>query len=503
MLNDKGHVVINNEISEPTGDYVCDYLLSQTNETAFLDFKWILDVKRDSQEFPKIIKDVYAFSNYGGGWLLLGVKENNHVDPKIKGKFVKTGLPNNFEIEDASLQEKINSYLDKPISIKFRQFSRTIDKEERKFALVYFQPSSEMMIPKNDIKYSAGDKEKIAVRKDVVYTRRGTQSITASNYEKELIRKRLTKEEYRLSILSGEPEEIQEIIFSNLFEVKSIPNKVYVGTAKHRSFEERIRTLRLAYPGQRYFSLKYRIYKDKIVTFGDLENLRDIHSALVWPNEIQQESVTDWLGDPDKEKIIISLLNKEVTCKAKQQGMRYDGKTHRLFYPMLYGDERKEEWPTRYRGVQKKRVMKRISDPKLKQYAYLHEAVKIEIMNIGNRFYLRINPTMIITEDGKTPRIGLKEGAIITEHAYRIYNKQYLNTILFWINKLGDGNDVCVVKDFMISNEPVQTNMEIGITWDIPTTDFKKFIMEFDAELASANEEDAGLEELGDENHDF
>lgn len=503
MSNDKSLVSINNETSEPTGDYVCDYLLSQSNETAFLDFKWILDVKKNSQEFPKIIKDVYAFSNYGGGWLLLGVKENDRADPKIKGKFIKTGLPDNFEIEDASLQEKINSYLDEPISVQFKQFFRTMDNEERRFALIYFQPSSKIMVSKNDVKYNTGNKEKTAIRKNAIYTRRGTQSIVASNYEKELIKKRLAKEEYQLSILSGEPEEIQETIFSNLFEVKSIPNKVYVGTARHKSFAERIKTLRLTYPAQKYFSLKYRIYENKIVTFGDLENLMDIHSTLVLSDEIRQESVADWLADPDKEKIIISLLNKEVTCKAKQLGMLYDKKTHRLFYPTMYGDERKEEWPTRYKGIQKKRVAKKIFDTELKQYVYLHDAIKIEIMNIGNKFYLRLNPTMMITEDGKIPRIGLKEGAIITRHAYRIYNKQYLNNILFWINKLGNGDDIYVEKNFVISNEPIQTSMEIGITWDIPTTDFKKFITEFDAELASTIEEETDLEEIGDENRDF
>jgi len=36
--------------------------MSQTKETAFHDFKWTLDIAKGSQDFPKIIKDVYAFS---------------------------------------------------------------------------------------------------------------------------------------------------------------------------------------------------------------------------------------------------------------------------------------------------------------------------------------------------------------------------------------------------------------------------------------------------------
>lgn len=505
MPDEKGSVLINDEISDPIGDYIIDYLLAQTKETTFHDFKWTLDVRKYSQDFPKIIKDVYAFSNYGGGWLVLGVKQNDHSDENIKGKFVKVGLPSSFELEDASLQEKINSYLEEPISIQYTEFTRTINKEERRFALIYFPPSTKTMIPKEDVKYQAGDKERTVVLKDIVYTRRGTQSIPASDYEKELIKKRLTKEEYRLSILSGEPEEIHEIIYSNLFEVKNIPEKIYLGTAKHESFEELIESLQLAHPDEKHFPLKFRTYENKVVTFANLTNPMNIHSEIVQKDEIRQESVADWLADPDKEKIIVSLLNKEVIDKAGRQGMRYDNKTAKLYYPMFHDErERKEEWPTRYKGVKKKQVAKRMWADKLKRYVYSHGAIRTAIMKIDNQFYLRLNLTMMITENGRIPMIGMKEGAIITGQTYRIYNKQQLNNILFWINKLGDGKDVLVIKDFLISNEPTQTSMDIGISWDIPTTDFKQIIEEFDAELERAEEEaEADGEKTEEENYDF
>jgi len=504
MPDDRGSVFINDEVSDPIGDYVCDYLLSQAKETTFHDFKWTIDVSKGSQDFPKIIKDVYAFSNYGGGWLVLGIKQNDRSDPKVKGRFVKAGLPDDFELEDASLQEKINSYLDEPISIQYAEFFRTINKKQRKFALIYFPPSSKMMVPKEDIKYRAGDRERTAVLKDTPYTRRGTQSIPASDYEKELIKKRLTKEEYRLSILSGEPDEIHEIIYSNLFEVKNIPEKVYIGTAKHKSRAEVIEALRLVHPDDKHFPLKYMPYEDKIVTFANLTHPINIHSEIVQPDKITQESVADWLADPDKERIIVSLLNKEVIDKAERQRMRFDRKTGKLYYPVFHDErERKEEWATRYRGVLKKQVAKRMWTDTLARYIYSHGAIRTGILKIDDRFYLRLNPTMMITEDGKTPMIGMKEGAIITGQTYRVYNKQQLNNILFWINKFGDGGDVFVTGDFVISNEPVQTSMEIGITWDIPTADFKQIIEESDAELLAKEAEDEEDEEYEEENYDF
>lgn len=64
--NKKIGVIINNELTDPLGDFVIDYLLSQTKETNYHDFKTILDISRNSNDFPKIIKDVYGFSNAGG-----------------------------------------------------------------------------------------------------------------------------------------------------------------------------------------------------------------------------------------------------------------------------------------------------------------------------------------------------------------------------------------------------------------------------------------------------
>ena len=491
MSDVKGGVIINDDVSDPVGDYVIDYLLAQTKETTFHDFKWTVDITKDSQDFTKIIKDVYAFSNYGGGWLVLGVKQNDHSNEKNKGKFIKAGLPDDFELEDASLQEKINSFLDEPISIQYTEFTRTINRDNKKFALIYFPPSSKIMVSKKDIKYNTGNKERTAVLKNIVYTRRGTQSIIASDYEKKLIKNRLEKENYRLSILNGEPENVHEIIYSNLFEVTKLPEKVYLGTTKYNSFPKILEALRLTHPGMYYFPLNLRFYEDKIVTFANLNDVLNIHREIVDTNKITQESVADWLENEDKEKIIISLLNKEVTDKARGQGMQYDNDSSKLYYALGSDQiERKEEWPSRYRGLQKKQVSKKRWSDKLKRYICLHAAIRTRIMRINTTFYLRLNLTMVVTEDGKKPVKGMKVGAIITGETYRIYNKGQLNLILFWINKLGGGTDISVISDFEISNEPVHISMDTGISWDIPTSDFKQIIAEFDAEAEQARREE-------------
>ena len=129
---------------------------------------------------------------------------------------------------------------------------------------------------------------------------------------------------------------------------------------------------------------------------------------------------------------------------------------------------------------------------------YLHQAVKPAIMQINGQFYLRLNTTMLITKDGKTPVTGIRERAIITSQTYRTYNKQQLNDILFWINKFGDGSDVLVAKSFVISSEPVNTSIDVGISSDIPTKSIQEVIKETNKET-----EQIMMEELEEENYEF
>ena len=499
MAQTKSAVLINNELSDPLGDYVIDYLLSQTKETTFHDFKWTIDVSKDSPDFPKIIKDVYAFTNYGGGFLVLGVKQNDHSNPDIKGSFVKTGLPEGFEIDQSTLQEKINSFMDLPITVGYTQFYREVYGETRKFALIYIPPSPKIMIPKKHGEYKIDGKVRNAFVKGAIYTRRGTASVQASDYEVSQIKKRVKNEQYRLSILSGEPDKVTEKLYGNLFEIKNIPQFVYVGNGRFDSYSKVIEELQKKYPERRSFSLKYRPYEEKIVSFQNLKNPSNINSELVYHDEVYLEETKNWLEDKDKERIIISLLNKEVADAGRRVGMRFDGKTAKLFYPT---DEpvRSESWPTRYKGEQQKQVAKRIWAEQLHRHVFAHAAVRPTVMRIGQKFYLRLNLTMIITEDGRVPMLGQQEGTIITRSSYRKYNKQQLNNILFWINKLGDGNVVFVLKDFIISNEPVQTTADTGILWDMPTMDLKQIIEDYKPEDEMDEEE---IDEVGEPSYEY
>jgi hypothetical protein len=201
---------------EPLGDIMLDFLVERDREEPFIDFKENLSVARDAP-FEKIAKDIFAFSNYGGGFLLIGFKqrprrpktnetekEENKEDTRT---FLPVGLSNSFYVDQADLQVKFNAYSNAPIELGYREFFRNINGSTKKFAAIYIPPSTCLLKPVKAGRYvDKKGKERTAFKIGAILFRRGTQSIVASAEEVTWIQGRVEKEGYRLSVLSGYPD---------------------------------------------------------------------------------------------------------------------------------------------------------------------------------------------------------------------------------------------------------------------------------------------------------
>jgi len=484
--------------SEPSSDKVISFLLSQTKESPFLDFKRKIDITKNS-DFPKIVKDVLAFANNGGGWIMIGVKENDYLDPSIKGSFIFEGLPDNFEIDQATLQEKINAYLDEPFEIGYSQFFKKINGVERKFGLIHIPPSFVILKPKKDGEYTIEGKKMKAFSTDDVFTRRGTQSILASKLEFKWIKERIKDKNYRHFLLKGDPDKVNEKLYSNLFEVTSFPNTVYVAEAKFDTIKEDRECLQMTYPMRSLSPLKYRRFEDKIISFQDLSDITNPLHNIVDSHDIKSETIFLWLDGLDKERIVISLLNKELVGHAVKVGLNfyYNRGMTRLFFP-TNTETRMHEWNSRFKGKSKRIVAQKRWSTQLKKFVFLHAAIQCAIIKINDKFFLRLNPTFLVTEDGEHVSSGLKEGAMITEKSYRIFNRAYLTYIFFWIDCLTQESQIRILKDFTVSTEPVTTTIDHGIAWDMPSMEIKSFIKEYDEDEDSQLDEDSA-ELLGEE----
>ena len=269
--------------------------------------------------------------------------------------------------------------------------------------------------------------------------------------------------------MSGEPDDVEEEIFSNLFEIIKLPKYVFLGEGK---FEDDVSIKQYLYERsiRPDFYKKFKSWNKKIVTFENLQDSKNPYSGLV-TSSASRELVESWLDDPEKSKIIIELLNKEITFLAINRGLYYHRDGYKLYYPSN-SEKRKESWAGRYVRSDRQ-VASRMWAEQLKRYIYCHMAFQASTIILNKRLFLKINPTFVITDDGKRVVSGPEEGAVITRLSYNRYNSMYLNTLLFWIHQLGEGENIKVQDYLEISSKPSSTKVSKGILFDIPSSEFR------------------------------
>lgn len=468
---------------EPTGDMMIDWLIDHDKEEPYLDFKESLDISRNSP-FPKIVKDIFAFSNFGGGFILIGFRHKSkfsqiteettqNVDDdknevKFERDYMSVGLAESFHIDQATLQERFNAFSPEPLVIDYREFFHVFDGVAFKLALIYVPPSTLPLKPiKDGIYTESNGKTKSAFLKDVILFRRGTQSVPASEQEVSWISKRCQKEQYRLSILSGKTDEVTETIFSNLFEVIRLPEKVW--TAMPYKVEEGEES---KFNRKGNYRAVYTEWSGQIVTFEDLSNIDSPLHDGVAPWSIESEPISVWFEDEDKKNVLVSLLNREIRIQAYRMGLAREEKKNK-FYFECYGESRVEHWKSRFRESSPLTVAQRMWAGQLKRFIFWNLAVIVNFTFVGSRPFLRLNPSLLITEDGRSPLIGSKEGTIITRMTHGRYNSSYLNHVLFWISRLSGARDRIYLArgDLVISAKPCESKLAFGIMADRPSTE--------------------------------
>ncbi|MFB5936446.1 helix-turn-helix domain-containing protein [Peribacillus frigoritolerans] len=132
------------------------------------DNRW--DYKQDIHSKPKelfyeLLKDVLAFSNSGGGHLLLGVEDKNHN---------LVGVSN--IIDESDLGQKIHTSLGYSINIELTYFKHYNEGNEIELGILYI-PNAQRIYTSS--KTFTGSRNTI-IQSDIVYVRRNTSSINAN-----------------------------------------------------------------------------------------------------------------------------------------------------------------------------------------------------------------------------------------------------------------------------------------------------------------------------------
>lgn len=144
-------------------------LIKRNSETDRHDYKRELNISKSKDKY-EFIKDVAAFSNARGGYIIVGISD----DYRIVGVSKK--------IETSNLSELLESYFGYPFDLDHMHFKIN----DKMLCLIYIPAIVDKIVtcPK-DVTIRPGKKQINIIHKDDVFFRRGTRSVKATkeNYE--------------------------------------------------------------------------------------------------------------------------------------------------------------------------------------------------------------------------------------------------------------------------------------------------------------------------------
>ena len=455
---------------DPLGDLMIDYLIGLDREEPFLDFKETIDYSKEN--FAKIAKDIFAFSNNGSGTILVGFKDSKNLSKaeEQRGRsYVPVGLPDEFSLDQAVLQEKFNSYSNLSIELGYREFYKEIGGATSRFAAIFIPPSTAVLKPSKDGYYiGVGDKRKIAFREGVIFIRRGTQSIQANETEVKYIEKRSEIAGFRNSVLTGVPDYFPEKLYSNLLKFTKIPSYVVEVTNKSGEFSTEV------LDDLRKYRLPFYHWSRKLFTFHDDDFISALPREKYEELNVSHAKVIDFFKEDEKSQIIFELFEKEIEFFARKIGLFYYRSRYRsrLYFPSKERS-RTEYWDTRYRKNSPVLVATNVYSEKSKRYLTKHRCVDFDFIYFEDGIFLNLRPSLILTEDGRRVVNDFNEGYLITKDLYRNRNSLYLNSLLFWAFKLSSGRNSIelIPSELEIDSNPTQLDIDTGIAWDRPATE--------------------------------
>jgi hypothetical protein len=112
-----------------------------------------------------------------------------------------------------------------------------------------------------------------------------------------------------------------------------------------------------------------------------------------------RERTEEWLANLDERKVITSLLNMAVSRHAHRRGLKEDNeRQHRFSFPPREGLSWSITWKPIHNTVSREVAGQRRGP---KGEFWRHAAGYLTIPFLGNRFYLKVDPTWVFTVDGE------------------------------------------------------------------------------------------------------
>jgi TIR domain len=251
---------------------------------------------------------------------------------------------------------------------------------------------------------------------------------------------------------------IQEIIVANLLEVKSLPITVWSGTTPHEKPEQ----VWQAIPDAGVFIIR----EHRLWTFIDLSHDGEPLRQAIDISSVRPTPVREWIGDDNKLRWLMAILNAVLRNRMGKVGIKKDAKGR--FYFKANSDGTPRKWANA--GDREREVAAKKVSADGTSYFYVHAAAHIKFEKLGERFFVKFEPTYTFTEDGEMPLAPKATGKLAIRWSGQQRNDTIVRNLLFWTKLVTKNQKEFGIptggEEILISGVPASTRTERGIETD-------------------------------------
>ena len=456
---------------ELTSDLAED-LIHRGFESEDLDFK--KDFDNSTRAWVEIAKDTYGMSNYGGGFIVIGVED---------GSFKPIGVDLTFHIDAQVWNDKISKWSTGRLKISYLEYITKIAGIDKKFPILQIHGScGSFVVPKTDGQYLENGETKLGFKVGVVYTRKATSTTQALGDDLfplfvSLIKRTaeltgsdlLPIETIQILINKTKPDETQENLWFNLFPVSELPDKIYSAETDCRFAAEVYANIRFAGKHQirDYYISPFFLGNKRMFTFSPIANNNLL--TLCAKSRALEIPTKDWFNDLSKHHDLTELLNfnlKDLLWKRKF----YQDAKGRFFIRYFEGPLPEITWKP-YKATSTRKLI----NPKYNKITgqlsyYEHFSGNLRFRIMGEGIYLIIEPIRVLTTDGAHPLDQEKNVRISTRKNVHYNNNNYLYDMKLWLHILAGSKDEIQIgygsDKIRISVHPIDSRVSFGLSDD-------------------------------------
>ncbi len=474
-------------LSKKFNEQQIDSLLDAHVEYEQLDFKEDLDLS-SLKGIVEIAKDIAAMSNTGGGYIIIGVDDN----------FIKKGLDLNRKFDDSDLRNKINKYFQPKINFSVKEIIREINGIDKKFIIFIISPASEIVIPFVIGNYTVSGKTKSGFNPGDILIRDGSISRIADAFQvRQLIDNRIfnkkieSKQQFISSINkvldeSSKPDQINETLFSNLYQVNEIPKFVWEAKSEYRSKSDVYNSINQQIITKQIPSFILR--DGKLFSFDNLESIDNPLRLVIDSTTVSNSNAQLFLHDVDKRRWLIELLHISLKNFCISKGLRFDN-----YYGYFYSSENYQTKKIKWKASRRKAERQVVSYYRKNEHGfYLHNSVRIKFLPLGPDLFLQIDPHLIFTFDGRNPVKNDRFHRLATRLNHSRYNQSILNDIRFWMSILSDSQNIVRIGhddwQIIVNTQSTKVVMNVGIDEKNNNKNLNEILVKDDDIIESINE---------------